>query len=95
MKKYVEAIEILTRDIDLNAFEESVRRYSAAKLISQDLTLLMEDNEEMRYCLQKLTLSMTLLREAIFGEHEGYKTAQDRLHSARINLDKVKGGIHE
>ena len=95
MKKYVEAIEILTRDIDLNAFEESVRRYSAAKLISQDLSLLMEDNEDMHYCLNKLTLTMTFLREAIFGEHEGYKSAQDRLDSARSNLDKVKGGIHE
>lgn len=95
MKKYIGAIETLTRDIDLNNFDESVRRYAAAKVISQDLALQMEGNEEMRYYLQKLNLSMTLLREAIFGESEGYKFAQDRLNSSRTNLAKVKGGLHE
>lgn len=95
MKKYVEAIEILTRNIDLHEFEESVRRYAAAKVISHDLALQMEGNKEMRYHLSKLNLSMTLLREAIFGENEDHKSAQDRLDSARTNLDKVKGGFHE
>lgn len=98
MKHYTQAIKRLLSDAHLCSDVELLLRYSAAKVIFEEIMeLLKEDDYEYlrkdSYATGKLRLSLTLFLRAAVSLEDGYSSLESRINSSRMNLDKFEGKI--
>jgi hypothetical protein len=98
MIKYTDAFMELLSDAENCTPVELLMRYSAAKVIWEDITVLLGEDEydyleKDNTSVTKLRLALTLFRQAAVSDLDGPSNAAAKIRSSRDNLNKFVGAI--